>query len=501
MAWRQHFIDWLGERVTYPQYRIEVAPVDAYLPGAAINFGSHPGVLGIPGAIVARGSRITGGTLSPIDWSYSIGTASIGLRSDTDPRKTLPRGCLVRIMMGAAGWDDELFEPVFFGQFQDAVFDGDIWRIELRSIVGSLQSRFSQVYGSAGIFYDLGYAPQTALTAGYTAGDATLNVVSTTGLEQLTGGSYLVQVYPDSGDPFFLEATGLTPTTITGCSAAGQIGTTAADAATGNSVVLCAFLEQNPIDAVLIVLTSTGTALNGDYDLGPDSWGLGLPVAYIDVDDCLTSREIITPASGSELFDVYAVEVQQDASAWLQTILQPAGLWLCERQGLLTIRAVREVEGYAYYLTHSIQDADIISVSYNAWDPAHQAEYANVEVASATSSSFDTVAELTSRPALPIRTYELPYCEENESAWRTKTLERLSEHAQRIGEVVKIVCAGWRLAELTPGDEVVLYTRFVEVWDGRLANNGLVLSVQPDWFGSTVELTVRFNPIRPEFSS
>lgn len=497
MAWRQHFIDWLEAPVANPQFRLEIATVDGYMPGAALSHGSHVGVSLATAAVTRTGSRITAGTLSPIDYSYTTGSATLGIKSDTELRRLVPRGALVRVMLGEAGWSDELFEPIFFGQMvnlQGGARQG--WTMELKSIVGSLQSRFTQFVAEGKLFFDLG---SYSLTSDYTAGDGTLNITTTTGLEKLTGGNYLVQVYPDSGDPFFLEATGKGATTVTGCSAAGQIGTTAADAGAGNTVVLCAFLEKNPVDAAIIVLTSTGGGLNGDYDLAPDSWGLGLSAGYVDIDDCMATRAIVTPTTGSELWDIYATEPQQDAGEWLRGVLQPAGMWLCERQGLITVRAIRPIEGYNQYLTMSVQDADIVDLKYDAYDPAQPAEYGQVKLLSATTSDLDASFALFTRPVVDLLVYELPFCEENETAWLDQTAGRLSQRPMRVGEVVTITTKGWKYAQLTPGDEVVLYTRFFQTWDTPISI-GTVISVQPDWFGATTEIKVVFNDERPEFS-
>lgn len=496
MAWRQKFIDWLGASVAHPQFMLEIATVDAYLPGAALSHGSHMRGTLAQAVIGRSGSRITAGSLSPIDYSYTTGTATISMKSDADLRRILPRGCLVWIKLGDATWSDADFEPIFLGQYQNIKNNGTNWLMELKSIVGSLQSRFTQSTDGNRLFRLVG---ETALTANYTAGDATLNVVSTVGLEKLTGENYLVQVYPDSGDPFFLEATGKTATTVTGCSAAGQIGTTAANASSGNTVILCAFLEQNPVDAILTVLTSTGGAYNGPYDTAPETWGMALPYGYVDVDDCLSTRVIVTPTTGSELWDIYAAEPQPDISEWFRGILQPAGMFLCERQGLLTVRGIRPIEGFNHYTTMSILDDDLISIQYDAWDPSHQAEYRLVETKTATGSTFSSPASAISRPVIDVLVYELPYSEENETEWRNTTANRLAERPSRIGELLRVKLKGWKFAQLAPGDEIVLYTRFFSAWDYPLAQNGVVLSVQPDWFGSTTDLVVIWHPDRTEF--
>lgn len=479
----------LKAKVSYPQYLLEVVQIPDYLPGVNTEVASHAGIVGSGSQISPQNSRIQAGYLHPGDWTYSVGTATISVRSSSDYR-TLPRGLVMRLRVGFHGWAADRFEPVFLGQLQDVKFDGVYWAFELRSLVGALHTRWTENSINSQLFYQLA---TTTLTVAYTAGATDITVDDTTGLAASPGGDYLVQIFPDDGDPFFLVGTSKTATTVTGLSAAAQIGTTAGDAAIGNEVVLCAYIEQHPVDVALTVLTSTGVGDNGPNDTAVASWGLGLPHDLIDFDDCETTKSATSPASGSTVWDVYSTGAVEDASSWLREILQPAGMWIGERQGLITIRAA--TPNGEWYDIQGLVDEDIVEIrGYSSWSPNQTVEYAGISTTTASGTGqAATDTDFATRPTLIYAKYELPYSEENETAWANKNNERLQSFVFNIAEEFEVVCLGWRLATLTPGDGVYIQSRFFSP-RAEGAYVAFVVSVQPDWFGATTTLRLIIAP-------
>lgn len=495
-AWKGRFKSALANGRTDPRFLLETVPVPGYLPGASLHVASHSGYSGYPQAITRVGSSLTSGSLHIGDWSCTSGELSIGVRLGVDVKQKVPRGTLIRLMMGFGGFEQGYFEPVFLGQVQDVRRSGPgQWAIQARSMLAALTSRFTTTVDEVGLFYELA---ETELAEAYSVGEADIDLVSVAGLEKLTGGNYLIRITPDSGEPFFLEATGISTNTVTGCTPTAQLGTTAAAASSGNKVVLCAFLERNPIAAALTILTSTGTGNNGPHDLGPASWGLGLPWEHVDIGDCNITQDIVLPSGGSN-WDIYSFEAQDNPAAWLQSVLQPAGLFLADRQGHLSVRCAPPTDDYSYGL-NILTDSELIRIDrYSTWDPNNPAEYGAVRVRTATGGSTTSSANLETRPAIPRRIVDYPYIEENESAWRTQLTNRLTRWSTRVGEAFDLTVSGWRLATMAMGDPLELRTRQLDL-RSKYPPNAMVLQVEPDWFGCTTKIRAVHIPDRDLFS-
>lgn len=482
MPWEPFFLDALRGRRLSPQYRLEVAPVPGFLPGLGLHLHSHSRGYGHPAVLSLQGASVQAGLLNVADWSHSVGSLSIGIRSTVDVRKTIPRGILVQLMMGLAGWDEEDYQPIFRGQVQDIRWTGQQWQLSARSLLGAISTRFGS---EPSLFHEL---TSTTLASGYSPTDTELELVDKTGLAALTEvGSYLVLVTPDAGSPFFLTATGLSGETLEGVSATGQFGTTAGAATAGNTVQICAYLPQDPVEAALTVLTSIdGTGGNGPYDLGPDSWGVGLPFGYVDLDDAILTRNAIRPGSGDPWWDIYSTGPQPNALSWLQGILQPAGIWLAERQGCITVRSVQDV-GELTYGFSPIFDRDIVSITASAWAPEQPAEYRQLDVVGPTGTATELADPLDSRPGVALKTNTLPYAFTNEANWVAKVHSRLFDWHTKVGESFEIELVGWRYAHLCPGDLILLGSRYLRTrYDQESV--ALVTSVQPNWFGASTRI-------------
>ena len=74
-----------------------------------------------------------------------------------------------------------------------------------------------------------------------------------------------------------------------------------------------------PLDLLLHVLLSTGTAVNGPYDDWPAAWGLGIPLAYVDVEAIQTVSALI--GAPEFAFTIIAPTTGKD---WIEKeLLQP----------------------------------------------------------------------------------------------------------------------------------------------------------------------------------
>jgi hypothetical protein len=99
----------------------------------------------------------------------------------------------------------------------------------------------------------------------------------------------------------------------------------------------------SPIDVLLRVLTSTGAGTNGAYDVLPD--GLAIPAGLVDTADAATFAAQVGALGAVDWFSFGATVKQQEPEggqllAWAAHL----GVWLCQRQGALTIRAAVDMQ-------------------------------------------------------------------------------------------------------------------------------------------------------------
>ncbi len=404
MSWSANFISKMSSRRCRPRFLLETVDGSDFEPGVGtVGLSSHL-MAGYTQALTSVGNSMGAGRLQIGDWSHTTSELTLGFRGSVDIRRSVARGLLMQLRVGFPGWPAGDYEPVFYGHVQSIDRSGDDWTITLRSVVASLVSRMTQDVDDTALFSSLG---TSTLNTAYVDGVSTvIQVASAAAAEKEggAGGAYLLQVYPDTGDPFFVIADVLDTTpvgydefqTLT----TGILGTVSASASMGAQVKFCAYIKDSPTRAARRVLMSTGSGLNGLYDTLPFSWGVGIPQHLIDDDDCDRTKAIAQPTGfASSKWYVYSVETQDDGLSWLQGVLGPAGLVLCERQGQLTIRAVSPPY-QAQYDTKIVNDTDIQRIDiHQTWDTSTPVEFAYFLITAAASTFGTAVGEdLDSRP-------------------------------------------------------------------------------------------------------
>jgi len=362
-------------------------------------------------------------------------------------------------------------------------------------VIASLVSRLATDASTAPLFSALVDSAAEQLTATYNPASVVLAVTDTSAAERETGGSYLLQMFPDTGDPFFLTATGKVAGGFTGVSLTGILGTAAVCTA-GNEVRFCAYIDEDPCDAARKVMASTGTGANGLYDKLPATWGVGVPQWVFDHDDIDLTALIVKPNGPNMEWDVYSTELQDDGLSWLQGVLSPAGLVLVERQGMVTIRAVSPSYDRPYGF-ETVNDTEIVSFDrHQVWDSGMPVEFAYVLVKAASSvvGTASPLEIMDSRPASAKRNIFLDYVHSNTADWEDTVADRLAPWATRLPEIVEITCAGMRLAILAPCDSLVIRSRHFTVRDRTPEPSFMVLCVEPDWWAGTVRIIAAYIP-------
>ncbi len=496
MSWSPAFLGKLEGRRLRPHFLLEAVEGSEFQPGVGtIALSSHQ-MAGYTQGLGAIGNSVSAGQVQIGDWSTSVSEITLGYRGKIDIRQSVARGQLLKLRVGWPGWAPGDYEAVFVGHVQNIQRSGDDWTITLRSIVASLISRMTQTLELTALFCDVA---ESTLASGYTAiagvGASSVVVVSAVDSEKETGGDRLLQIFPDTGeDPFFVVATFLAGSTFT-VDTAAILGTTCFTSAAGSRVVYCAYVHDDPVDAIRKIMTSTGAGSNGNYDTLPRSWGVGIPTNILDNDDMDLTQAVVKPTGVvTPVWEVYSTEAQDDGLAFVQGVLGPAGMLLCERQGKITVRGVNP-SNVRFYDVERVTDADIISIDrQETWDSGTPLEYGYLSAQTPNGSADADGEGLESRPASAARYLYLDYIEDDANDWRDSVLERCTPWSTRIPEIVEIRCLGLRLAKLTACDCVEISSRHFKTRDRATLPSLMILSVETDWWGGTVRILAAYHP-------
>ena len=480
------------------------------------------GVGPVTGAGTVAAGASAGARITPKTWRAAMGRWVVPLVGDPSVLlRRCWRGQLVEHRIGFPGWGEDRFERVQIGAVHGMTGHPGAFQVEVRDIIGTLQSRYAEDAQRWPIFHRLATQPggawgEEAETAEqFTAGSSTtLDLDDASSFSGETGGNRLIVVDPEAEDRFFWLYTGKSGNTLTGGSTADVYGTTQVTKPSGTTVRGVALIEGHPFDVVRKILTSTGAGTNGDYDTLPESWGLGLPSRLIDHADIDFWKPYFSPASGSDEWGFIAEEEVVNPLQWLQDALSRAGLWLTTRQGKLTIRgasdpnrtytslAGKRPPAAATLTTGDLSDTAPRSIRWSAWDGSQGAESWRIRVVTASGTGF-AVERVRSHPA-EVRT-EMDLSDRiwtNESAWRDQILARLRVWALRLSERLEVEVAHPRYRGLCPGDVVELALGGVspEYRRGGLSGvRGMVLRVDPDWWGARpTKIVIGVPPPNPQ---
>lgn len=463
MSWDAAFTEALGGRAVGAVFLVERVAL-YHEPGEPWAAASHPGY-GLEASIVAQSLQVSGSTVTPVDWSSTIGEWSFSVQTE-DPGalfRALRRGAAVQAWVAVSdGGATTAPQPVALGLVADITGTRGSWLVRCLDVGAILRSRLDARTGGLRLFADVGAS--TALSSAYTPGDAHLDVVTTAQFEKQTGGAGVVRVTPHTGDPFLLTWTslGTSPTRVMGLSASGVAGTTAVGASTSGSTVEClVWLDGHPIDIARRVLTSTGVGTNGPWDIYPASWGLGLPYRYLDDVDAQAYRVGVVKASASVAYvwEYAQDEAVDDAWSWLTGWLGVGAMFPAMRQGRLTFRGWQRAPLRSIGYAAEIDDRDIFEVeAWSAYDSDHPTEHQRVTVTGSGGSSSTTLTHADTLPAY--RTLAIDISDRASTSagnLADDVADRYEVPATVIPERVE-VRASMRLATLAPGDRVRLTT-------------------------------------------
>jgi hypothetical protein len=503
VSWTDAFLAAMESGATSRRYLLR--SVNCYAePGYYAAVCSHAGMEGVRGIrqVSTQSQRLQAAT-----WQSSIGgfdVEVVGVDAIRHVMEHWARGTVLELLCYMEHLPEEDGARIGLGMMTGYTLRGGVLTVTCADLVTATGARLDRDSTDNYLFSSVSGGRQ--LTSGYTAGDATLTFSTTAGFQRETGGTGLVMVQPASGDPFFLTYTGKTGTTLTGASATGQLGTTAANAAIGDWVYFVAYLSGHPCDIVRKLLTSREQS-NGAYDVYPAEWGLGFSADLVDFDDAQQTQTIVAATSGNYAWDYPQIGPVTDGYSWLADFLGRGGLFLAMRRGRVTVRAGVDPYASTAVIEAALHYRDLEDhPEVTGFDQDHAVEANVIRVLSGSGLTDGTAYDTATLPATRRRDYDLSdRLWTNESASRAGDIARLGPLATRVPERLVAPCAGLRAAAWTVGgglqvaDERIV-TRAL-LTRGTVDRRGIIDEVSVDWSAGRVSVGVLLYPPDEEIGS
>ena len=518
MTWSDQFSRDLSSGSSSPIFLLHVLKY-AGTPGREFFICSSPGY-GVPEAVGIE-VQMSGSAVSPQGWRYTHGTCSVEVvaESISNLAYSAIRGSICVVKMGFPGYSLGEFEPIYCGVVNNITGSAPSWNITLFDATYLLTSRLS--FGAAdrsnqnNLFYNVGGGTSYTTTVASSGGSGpeftknsstTLDVTDASIFEKLSGSGTTGALIADNGthDQFVLLYDNISGNQIQGISTLDKFGTRQRNLNAGDTLFNAAYLEGDPRVILLRLLISASNS-STLYDKYPDSWGYGLPIDLIDVDEVINVQTVLRSALSSGSYVLQYVQSEQVTNSWiwLSSWFKSLGIIPVQRQGLISMRAIQDPSKRLFWSGYHISDDDIESVSnWSAYHPEMVAEYQQAEIF--TGSHDPDVAALSfpttySVPAtLPVADtvsyLAADKISQNQTAIANEIKSRVGLWGPNIAEVVTLQCAGLRLAGLAPADMVYLSTEALKGGRINATRSGysnqpcMVLKVATDFVGGRVTL-------------
>jgi hypothetical protein len=474
MAWGAAFLAALSSRAFTPRFRLRRVLFGSEA-GDSITLSSESGSPRIVRV------RVDGQEINPYTLSVTWGRVVVELIGDDlgGLRTKIARGTFFELLCGSENMAEADFERIAIGGVTSLRRNaGPAWSLELLDLPATLRQRPTSTAAETQLFWPIhtgASGSANSLTSNYTAGDATINVGTTSGATYAQTSGYIgLLVTPTSGDPFYVLATGSTGTTYTGC-IANEMGTTDTNAVTGDQVFNVAYLSGHPISIALRILTSRGAGANGSYDDYPASWGLGVPIGMVDTTDAEAYRDTVSvPGGGAWVAQQAILEPAEDGMSWLIQWLASSGHYLAMRQGRVTVRAWQSsATPVATPVTEwVITDADVVAfVSHEWWYEQQDGEHRGLGVVTYSTSASVSSTYVYHRPIADAAVYDMSaFVFSNESNIATEVLGRMTEASNRTPEHITLRLRGYQWSAMAVGDIARITSTVLQ---SRLETGGL----------------------------
>lgn len=509
MAWSSAFIAALG-RTNGARLTMRKIPTLGILPGSSANIARSDigsGVVaistGTPIALSSQSLSVPSFAVASSNWRAALA----GIDAGRWAVASLPRGAACEVNAGLSS--APFAERIILGQSRDVSGIGPQSIVSgwgaLSLCISRPQARVAPSVNDAALFAncdDDGNA--LALSSAFNFGtDTTLQFASAPPFERDTSsGAGAVLITPSSGSPYIVTYTGISGNNLTGVSTSAVHGTSGSSANAGDLVQEVCWIQRHPVDMARRILVSTGAGTNGIYDTLPESWGLGIPEHLIDIAGFTdVSTQLNTAlASGTHIVRTVATSPQGPALAWLQSELNRYGLWLCQRQGQISIRGAFDYWRHRPAYALALDRSNLLSAlpERSNYDPAQTTESRFYTVRGETLSDWGAIDEAPKTRPLLTTIADGPIIDgwpnvyQNQAQINLAIAQRVGPWHTRISTVIDAQ-ATLEAAQLCVGDWVSI--RHPGLWDHgtspTVANPirpAMVTSISCDWSSGTVTL-------------
>lgn len=338
-GWSRGFTEALA-KVQIDAFKFVVREVQVGIAkGGAYGVASHEN-LGLPSGLKAGSVRVAGSSLTMRGWGGTAGGFSFTLTRTAMANVNVhwTGGSVLELLVGLPGMTLNQFERLALGWLDTWVArkDGAEYEFTCLDLASLLQSRLATKASEARLFYNL---------PGETVAEVTGVVSTTVTLDDAS----LFEKSDDNPGAFktaagtYYKYTGKSGNDLTGVT---LLDGTAGTPLTTTQVQPVAYLTGHPVSLAMQVLVSTGVADKHGYsDVLPKSWGYGLPGHLVDYQYSRAySGDVGSAALTPLLSDKWHVIVDEPVAngwSWLKSWLNPAGLFIDQRQGQLIVSAVQ----------------------------------------------------------------------------------------------------------------------------------------------------------------
>jgi hypothetical protein len=478
-------------------------------------------------------SRVTGSgqSVSLRSWKSSAGGLRVELSGADVAQfvaRAIPRGMIAQLKIGFQGMEFSEWGTVGLYQFRGLSGSRNSWSMDFNDALSALQS-IPGAHLSTQFMKEAGST--TTLTGDWSLGIDDMDVVSTANFEKDSGAAARGVIYcePSYADavPFYMKYESKTSTKIDDIVHVDVFGTTrpaGTPLETGDTITSIGYVNAIVPDIMHMMLFG---GLAGASTM-PANWNMGINFHGADT---VHSSDLNEWRARWLLYTGFESEFLTDAPLenpyrGLEDFLSKFGSWLVIKEGRLSWRFVQAIVPYgdhgAYSIseTHEITDQDIAGEeTYDLYHSDCPVEYYSVRYAgrltywydspSGTGTGTDPAAfRLDHESSTAV--YDEGTATTNRDNASANIRQRLTPWYTRIPDSMKLVLAGWKFADLVPGDVVSLKSDYIynmvngmtvgflgggtsgtRTHDGTLY---MVTAVNVDWDGFTVNVELSTPP-------
>ena len=463
--------------------------------------------------------RVTGSgqSVSLRSWRSSTGGLRVELSGADMAQfisRNIPRGLAAQLKIGFQGMIYEEFEPVGLYQYRGLSGSRNSWVMDFDGVQSALQAPGSVSFTAQ---FMKQASETTTLRSSWGVTESSMDVTDSAEFVLDAGGSGLMYCQPTTGDPFYLKYTNVPDGNTITVVNIDVIDTTRAAMTSGDTITALGYVSDNVPDAMQKLLFG---GLAGAATM-PAEWSMGVDYGSDAVHNSDLSYWRTLWLTEYDTFDadfIAAAPLENPYRA-LEEFLASFGAWLVVKEGRLSWRFVQALVpfgsiGRKALVTHEITDQDIAGEDgYTLYNPDCPTEFFQCKFAN-LGTTYSDGGSIGTAPGLfrldhesKDRVFDEGVSTSNRVAASANISQRLGPWYTRVPDSMRLTLAGWKFADLVPGDVVSVQSEYllnmlnsVESMIGlvRLKRHTgtpyMVTAVDVDWDGFTVNVELSSPP-------